>query len=334
MESEAILVKKQIEEDFKGSTAQELENFFEQFRKDKRTLSFISYYNRTVLDKERIRFGEFKKQWAIQGMTKEIYTYFDENYDQLKGEIITKKDISSFFENYCTRDRREGSFCSKLFHTFFPSEFPPVDNPIRRRFNLKNEDFITSVLIIKKGYELFVKGNPKLINLIRKILSEDKFSFLRIDELSDIRILDMYFWFKLNRDKDRPRRQSASTLNKSSPFKTPHLSTRGTNDIRSLLTWAGKSKFSYSGSVAQGTTITYGSGFLITLSAFQYNALLNHFRGRTVDIGTSHDNPPRGSVGEWLQSHVTKTGIASYVGPILIAEGYAEKAGGPRIRFI
>jgi hypothetical protein len=172
-----------------------------------------------------------------------------------------------------------------------------------------------------------------LINLIRKILSEDKFSFLRINELSDIRILDMYFWFKLNRDKDRLQRQSASTLNKSSPFKTPHLSTRGRSNIRSLLTWAGKSKFSYFGSVAQGTTVTYGSGFSITLSASQYNALLNHFRGRTVDIGTSHDNPPRGSVGEWLQSHVTKTGIASYVGPILIAEGYAEQAGGPRIRF-
>jgi len=100
-----------------------------------------------------------------------------------------------------------------------------------------------------------------------------------------------------------------------------------------LPTWARRSKFSYSGSVAEGTTITYGREFSLTISPSQYNALLNHFRGQTVDIGTSRDNPPRGSVGEWLQSNVTKTAIASYVGPILISEGYAEDAGGSRITF-
>ena len=104
--------------------------------------------------------------------------------------------------------------------------------------------------------------------------------------------------------------------------------------MKTLSTWAGKSRFSYSGSVTQGTKITYGSGFSVVISALQYNDLLRHFQGQIVGIGTSHTSPPPGSVGEWLQAHVTKTGIASYVGPILIAEGYAEKAGGPRIRFI
>jgi hypothetical protein len=52
-----------------------------------------------------------------------------------------------------------------------------------------------------------------------------------------------------------------------------------------------------------------------------------------VDIGTSRTDPPRGSVGEWLQLNVSKRAIASYVGPILIAEGYAEKAGRPKIGF-
>ena len=104
--------------------------------------------------------------------------------------------------------------------------------------------------------------------------------------------------------------------------------------MKTLSTWAERSQFSYSGSVTQGTKITYGSGFSVVVTASQYNDLLSHFRGRIVDIGTSRTSPPPGSVGEWLQAHVTKTGIASYVGPILIAEGYAEKAGGPRIRFI
>jgi len=201
LESKPILVKKKIEEDFKKFNERELERFFDKFQNDERTILFIKYYNKTALDKERIKFGEFKHQWAIQGMTKDVYNYFDRNYDELKKEIIREKNIRAFFEKYCVKKRREGSFCSKLFHTILPSEFPPVDNPIRKRFNLQNEEFITSVLIIKNGYELFIKENSKLINLIRKVLSKSKFAYLRIDELSDIRILDMYYWFKENRDK-------------------------------------------------------------------------------------------------------------------------------------
>lgn len=199
MNREAIVVKETIENDFKDSNEQELEGFFDKFKNDNRTISFIEYYNRTVLDREKIKFGEFKHQWAIQGMTKEIYAYFDLNYDRLKMEIASDKNIRLFFERHCTKKRREGSFCSKLFHTILPDEFPPVDNPIRKHFGLQNSDFITAVLTIKKGYELFAKENDRLVDLIRKVLSKDKFSYLRVNELSDIRILDLYYWFKISR---------------------------------------------------------------------------------------------------------------------------------------
>lgn len=82
-----------------------------------------------------------------------------------------------------------------------PAEFPPVDNPIRKRFNVQREDFITGVLIIKRGYELYMQEHKEVIDLIRKVLSKSKFSYLRIDELSDIRILDMYYWFMEGRNK-------------------------------------------------------------------------------------------------------------------------------------
>jgi len=85
--------------------------------------------------------------------------------------------------------------------------------------------------------------------------------------------------------------------------------------MQTLKTWAGKS-------------------YHLNISSNQYNALLDHFRGRTVDIGTSRDKPQRGSVGEWLQVNVTKVAVASYVGAILIHEGLATKAAdGTRIRF-
>lgn len=103
--------------------------------------------------------------------------------------------------------------------------------------------------------------------------------------------------------------------------------------MKTLLTWAGKSEFRYSGSVKDGTTIVFGQGYSVKVSSSQYAAMLNLFSGRTVNIGTSRTDIPRGSVGEWLQSNVSKTAIASYVGPILIAEGYAQKADEPDIRF-
>jgi len=103
-----------------------------------------------------------------------------------------------------------------------------------------------------------------------------------------------------------------------------------------LPTWAGLSSFEYTGSVATGTEIWYGrKPYCQRISAAQYSALLTHFRGVTVGIGTSRTDPTPGSVGEWLQANVTKTAMASYIGPILLEEGYAGRVPGARseIRF-
>jgi hypothetical protein len=98
-------------------------------------------------------------------------------------------------------------------------------------------------------------------------------------------------------------------------------------------TWAGKTEFNYYGSVTEGTKIIlYGKCHLI-MFASNYESLLDHFRGCTVDLGTSF-NPPGGSIGEWLKSNVTKTKMASYVGAILIAEGYAERVGQSGIKIL
>jgi hypothetical protein len=102
--------------------------------------------------------------------------------------------------------------------------------------------------------------------------------------------------------------------------------------MRKLATWAARSSFEYAGSMKAGTTIKYGKGFTIRVSAADYSRLLNFFSGSTVEIGTSRTSPPAGSLGRWLKNNVTKTAIASYVGPILINEGYAEKVGRSQIR--
>jgi hypothetical protein len=101
-----------------------------------------------------------------------------------------------------------------------------------------------------------------------------------------------------------------------------------------LQTWGRRSIFSYTGCIQNGMMITYGQNRTIKVTGNRYNALLNHFEGQTVEAGTSRTNTPEGSVGEWLKANVTKTAIASYVCPILIAEGYAEKVERSQIRFL
>jgi hypothetical protein len=198
----ALSVKEKIEHDLIRLSMSDIYVFFCTSYAGRRETSFVKYYNRTVLDKEPIKFASFKHQWAIQGMTREVYSSFDENFYELKKEIEEQKDIYSFFEKYCCRVRREGAFCAKLFHTILPSQFPPVDNPIRKRFGLQNETFIDSVMIIKEGYELFILANPGVIRLIRNVLSShSEFSFLRVNELSDIRLLDLFYWAKESRKK-------------------------------------------------------------------------------------------------------------------------------------
>lgn len=104
-----------------------------------------------------------------------------------------------------------------------------------------------------------------------------------------------------------------------------------------LETWGGGSEFSYEGSVEDGTNIKYGNGRKVRVNAQQYKLLRQHFRNRVVQIGTTRNTkttePPPSSLGAWLFSNVTKTAIASYVGPILIREGYAEKVGKDEISF-
>ena len=95
--------------------------------------------------------------------------------------------------------------------------------------------------------------------------------------------------------------------------------------MRKLTTWSGKATFEYTGSIASGIHINFGreGKNKATLSEQQCQALLNEFKGRTISMGSSRDKVISGSIGEWLNVNVTKTAIASYICPILVAEGYA-----------
>lgn len=198
----AEIVNKIIESDFQEFNDEKLEKIFDEFKEDKRTITFINYYNSIVLDHTKINFGTFKARWAIRGMTKEAYSYFDNNFIKLKQEIISRKDINTFYENHCCKKRKEAIFCCKLFHVLLPNEFPPIDNNIIKHFKLYYGNKMVSYQIIKSGYDLYLNKNKNKLEQIRKLLSKNKYSYLRTNELSNYRIIDMIYWFLLNRRKN------------------------------------------------------------------------------------------------------------------------------------
>ena len=100
--------------------------------------------------------------------------------------------------------------------------------------------------------------------------------------------------------------------------------------MKTIKTWSnGNTYFQYEGSVETGTEIHYGADFAFKsiVSKKQYQLLIDEFKGKTVFMGTSRSSPQSGSVGEWLTANVKGPSIGSYVGVILVNEGYAKKDG-------
>jgi hypothetical protein len=99
------------------------------------------------------------------------------------------------------------------------------------------------------------------------------------------------------------------------------------NEFTELITWSGRSKFRYTGSVKSGVKILYGSDskYTVTLNSADLVRLLDHYAGRKVRLNTSRTGALPGSVGDWIRTNITKTAVTSYLGPILTSEGYARK---------
>jgi len=98
--------------------------------------------------------------------------------------------------------------------------------------------------------------------------------------------------------------------------------------VKELYTLSRKEPFYYEGSVGTDTTVLFGEDgkAKVRIKARIWQALLDEFSGDVAPLGRSPRSPSPGSLGEWLLKKTRRRGLASYVGPILIHEGYAELA--------
>lgn len=103
-----------------------------------------------------------------------------------------------------------------------------------------------------------------------------------------------------------------------------HVSDFGTA-FTELLTWRNKSRFSYRYDGA--LSLRYGNGRKLSVSAEKMDRLRAEYRGKIVSAFGNGD-----SLDAWARINVTPTRIASYLVPVLLDLGFAQKTG-EKIRF-
>lgn len=103
-------------------------------------------------------------------------------------------------------------------------------------------------------------------------------------------------------------------------------------NFKELPTWAQRTTFRYKGSVKLGTHLEFGTNFKWKgeITSDQYKKMLSHFNGQSVLLGTQHTSTPaKNSLAEWIKLNCNSSRVmTSYVGPILVNEGYATKSSG------
>jgi len=187
--------------------------------KEPKLIAFHKYYlqiksNKNAFTSSNIFFRDFKRHYALQGISN---YYLDKKLEKHKAEILKLIEEDRLFDLYFTFFKKAeiqkensppiikslGSFFTKLVHTFNPSNYCALDNPIKEYFGLKTEGFYISFLIISYAYKNWITANSNLVKLLRQyIVENDVNNFLQSSELTDFKILDLIFWTKVNLKTD------------------------------------------------------------------------------------------------------------------------------------
>ena len=96
-------------------------------------------------------------------------------------------------------------------------------------------------------------------------------------------------------------------------------------------------KFMYVKTNSDSYILLYGKDFsnYIEITKLEIERIKTQFQGKSIKLSASR-TPDEGSFGHWLIDNITGgTVIASYLGPLLINEGFATKdISGKNINFI
>ncbi|QEH40022.1 hypothetical protein [Chitinophaga sp. XS-30] len=182
---------------------------------NKKKMGFHKKYLEITGKKEAIEikkkfFSDFRHLYGLQYMD----SGFIHKLERKKNEIIKLIGSCPFqaYEKYfhqakitekeCVKRKNLMSFFTKLSHTIHPKRCSAMDNQIKRYFGLRKEGFFFSYCLINESYLTWIKNNRPKLAMIKDIVRNlDAENALKISAVSDLKILDMIFWFKANSQK-------------------------------------------------------------------------------------------------------------------------------------
>lgn len=188
--------------------------------KNIRSLNFQNYYfkslqNETFYFNTTDFFRQFKSQYSLQGIDNSFLDGLERRKTEIINKISSDKLVDLYFSTFnkaklkyrgTYRERNLGSFFTKLVHTFRPSDYCALDNPIKNYFGLEKESFFISFFIVSDVYKKWSKDNSQIVDQIRTGFQQlDTNNMVQHSKITEIKLLDLIFWTKA----DRLKRQKA-----------------------------------------------------------------------------------------------------------------------------
>jgi hypothetical protein len=189
------------------------ENLINAHIKNPKSASFQKYYFSTLNNEELYLsddkfFRKFKMEYALQGIDNGFLDKLNDNKKVILKLIQENNLVELYFHTFRkaivkygnkTIEKDLGSFFAKLVHTFNPSEYCALDNPIKNYFGLEKESFFISFLVISSEYSNWASKNQSIIKFLKMNFEKaDKNELIVHSKLTDLKLLDLIFWSKAN----------------------------------------------------------------------------------------------------------------------------------------
>lgn len=178
--------------------------------------NFQNYYFKTLNDVQGYSqtntfFKNFKYQYGLQGIDNGFLTYLENNKEEIL-KLIKNDDLVILYFKFFKKAKlkwgsghrfsEQGSFFSKLVHTFNPDNYCALDNPVKEYFDLKKESFFHSFLALSSAYKIWSSENQETLTDVReRFIRQDKNKSIHHTQVTDLKLLDLIFWSKANKLK-------------------------------------------------------------------------------------------------------------------------------------
>lgn len=181
-------------------------HYVDRLKKSQSFRRFQEFYFNTTGNSKYFHADNFiidiKKYYSIQGIATNDLKTLKKNQSEIVDLILQDNIVETYFKFfYSLNGKNHGSFFTKIAHTVAPDKYCPVDIPIREYFNLKNENYIFSMLALSSAFTKWSNKNQKIIrNLKSLFISETIKYFPNIsantiaEKMNEIKILNIIFW--------------------------------------------------------------------------------------------------------------------------------------------